>query len=398
MKERLSFILVLITIVISCEQEKEITKTYKISGTAQKGPYIVGTYITISELEADLTPTGKNYYTTITDYIGSFEMPDVELNSNYVKLIADGSYFNEINDINGQDRLILSSLADLNDSSSVNINVLTHLETDRLEYLIQKSGLSFSEAKKKAQNEILAIFNLDSENSTNFEFMDITKSGDDNARLLAISSIIQGNWSRSINALTELFANIKTDIKADGTLDNADIKYDLKLHAELLRFNNIEKNLKNKYNLDIVPNFQKMINYYLDNNEVETNLRLGIPTNTESGANLLSISDGATLNKDTSYCIAANVHYVHPQDSIVFNVAVEKENAITWNFTEGHNETIDGWNYRVFNNSIICELKEQDRLCILPIGFSGQGKITIRISINPLKIGSTYVSRELNLH
>lgn len=199
--------------------------------------------------------------------------------------------------------------------------------------------------------------------------------------------------------MTELLANIKNDIEEDGTLDNKDIIYDLKLNAELLKINNIEKNLANKYNLDFVPDFQKMINYYLDNSEVETNLKLTVPAYTDLGVNLLSIANGKSLNKDSSYCIAAEIHFVHPKDTVHFQISIEKENTVTWDYTDGHSlyETFDGWRYRVHNNHFECYLIELDRICVLPFEFSGAGKVTIKIDITINNIGDTRISRELYL-
>jgi len=59
-------------IIVSCKEESlnnsdesgNVQKE-KINGFVQKGPFINGTSITISELDVDLTPTGKNFNTQI---------------------------------------------------------------------------------------------------------------------------------------------------------------------------------------------------------------------------------------------------------------------------------------------------------------------------------------------
>lgn len=43
----------------------------------------------------------------------------------------------------------------------------------------------------QAQNEILKIFNLEGDNAENYAQLDISKEGELNSKLLAISSIIQ---------------------------------------------------------------------------------------------------------------------------------------------------------------------------------------------------------------
>ena len=103
------------------------------------------------------------------------------------------------------------------------------------------------------------------------------------------------------------------------------------------------------------------------------------------------------MHKDSSYCIAANIHYAHPQDSIGFYITINKENTIDWNYSEGSSETVDGWNYNVGNNVIYCTLIEQDRLIILPIEFSGEGKLTITIYIEASQTGHTQAQWEIFL-
>jgi len=87
--------------------------------------------------------------------------------------------------------LALQAFLDLTDSSSVNVNLMTHLEKKRVEYLMDNSKMTFAAAKTQAQTEILKIFYIDNVTLGNSETLDISKSGDGNAVLLAISAMIQ---------------------------------------------------------------------------------------------------------------------------------------------------------------------------------------------------------------
>jgi hypothetical protein len=196
----------------ACNKDKVKKEVFK--GYAQKGPFVVGSSITISELDAKLTQTGKTYFTIIPDNSGSFELTDIELVSNYVELKADGFYFQEVGGAVSEAQITLYALADIADVSSANVNVLTHLEKPRVEYLVKQKKKTFSEAKQQAQKEVLAIFGF-SQPKTSSEALNLT----DNAMLIAISCILQGNNGITGN-LTELMANIAADIKTDGKLDN----------------------------------------------------------------------------------------------------------------------------------------------------------------------------------
>jgi hypothetical protein len=82
---------VLFFIFISCGKDNGTNLSLdKVTGYAQKGPYLNGTAVTVSELSTDLVPTGKNYSSQILDNKGTFEVKNVELISQFVELKADG--------------------------------------------------------------------------------------------------------------------------------------------------------------------------------------------------------------------------------------------------------------------------------------------------------------------
>src|SRR5690242_7338424 len=54
-----------------------------IKGYAQKGPFINGSAITVFDLQANLSPSGKSFSEQITDNKGTFELDNIELSSNF---------------------------------------------------------------------------------------------------------------------------------------------------------------------------------------------------------------------------------------------------------------------------------------------------------------------------
>ncbi|HIB94435.1 MAG TPA: hypothetical protein EYO60_09115, partial [Candidatus Lambdaproteobacteria bacterium] len=164
-----------------------------------------------------------------------------------VELSADGYYFNEVSGSLSASPLTLSALSDLTDSSSVNVNLMTHLEKKRVEYLMDNSKMTFAAAKTQAQTEILKIFNIENVTLGNSETLDISKSGDGNAVLLAISALLQSNKSEA--ELTELLSVINTDIRTDGTLDGSNTKQTLVTAMEYLKpiRSTIRSNIESRY-------------------------------------------------------------------------------------------------------------------------------------------------------
>lgn len=127
----------------------EVISNVSIAGYVQKGPYLNGTAILITELDSNLNQTGKNFTTQISDNTGRFHMSTQALESDILEIRADGFYFDEIIRETSAAQLTLYALAEIQDSISVNINILTHLEKSLIEYLINTS-LSFSELKRIA--------------------------------------------------------------------------------------------------------------------------------------------------------------------------------------------------------------------------------------------------------
>ena len=300
--------------ILSCEKDNDSNKDEfhpvskeKINGFVQKGPFINGTSIIISELTSDLIQTGKSFSTQISDNKGSFELSQVELSSQFVELKADGFYFNEILGDKSTAQLTLYALSDLTDKNSVNVNVLSHLEKSRINYLVSQ-GAAFNNAKKQAQGEILEIFSINKSDILESELLDISKEGDDNAILLAISLIIQGYSTDA--ELSELLANIITDIKEDGNLNSSSIGTDLINHARLLNLAKIRENLVDRYDelgIEVdIADFEKYIQLFQDSTQYEFTNLIEYPEFSNYGENIL-FEDKNDFKSNYRYSLAANL-------------------------------------------------------------------------------------------
>jgi hypothetical protein len=234
-----------------------------ISGKIQKGPYVQGTEITVRELDSSMTPTGNTFTGTIDDNTGSFSIKGT-LTNKIVELSAVGYYFNEVSGSLSSATLTLSALSDLTDISSVNVNLMTHLEKKRVEYLMDNSKMTFAAAKTQAQTEIMKIFNIDNVTLGNSETLDISKSGDGNAVLLAISAILQSDKTEA--ELTELLSAINTDIRYDGTIDVGATKQKLLDGVDYVkpRIATIRSNIETRYsNVGMVASIPAFESYVL---------------------------------------------------------------------------------------------------------------------------------------
>jgi hypothetical protein len=292
-----SIIIVVSTMMMvsSCVKDEEPAKNkvQDIIGFAQKGPFVSGSSITVYDLQSDLSPTGMAFNSQINDNQGSFELSNIPLSSGFVNLRADGFYFNEILGSQSTAQITLYALSEITGDSNINVNLMTHLEKSRVEYLM-KNGSSFSDSKIQAQAEILAIFNIEKSDIKTSENLNISQSGDDNGILLAISCILQGY--RSESEMTELLSNISNDIKTDGILNSDTLGSALINHAIALDTTEIKSNLAKRY-ADIgdsinIPDFGKYLSNFISETNFEvTGPIIEYPKTGFYGHNLLALND-----------------------------------------------------------------------------------------------------------
>lgn len=305
------FYIVLILSAFSCDPvvENKLIRKDKLTGYAQKGPFITGASVSISELDSALSQTGRIYSTTTEGSSGSFELKNIELVSPFVLLKADGYYFNEITGNISQSPLTLYALSDIRDVSSVNVNVLTHLERGRVEYLIEQQDLSFANAKKQAQSEVLGIFSLSMSNDSVSESLSIHGKTDNDAELLAISCILQGTLTTA--EMTELMAKIIADIKTDGKLNDQSLGSVLVDNARLINIPEIRQNLLTKYaendslNFE-VPEFGKYITEFLQKTTFVPVKLITYPALGSFGSNVLH-DTVSVVEQGKSYSLKANL-------------------------------------------------------------------------------------------
>ena len=193
-----------------------------IFGVSQKGPFTKGSSVTVFELDGTnaLKQTGRSFNGTISADNGSFKIKNVSLVSSYVHLTATGTFRDEISGGKSTTPITLRALSKLDGSrASVNVNLLTHLEYDRVAYLLEKnSRMDLSEAKRQAEKEIFAMFLIDADKFGYSEDLNIFGSEDADAALLAISIMLSGN--RSVSEIMELLTALSQDMAEDGSWDD----------------------------------------------------------------------------------------------------------------------------------------------------------------------------------
>ena len=198
---------------------KDIKKS-NVSGIIEKGPFIQGSKVVLYELTDDLSQTGKSFKSQTNSDLGAFRFDAaLELNSQYVELETSGYYYNEVKGELSASQITLNALSDISDRNSVNVNLITHLEFGRVKTLVGQ-GMSFAQAKHKAERELLACFAI-TDQIASPEGISITDNNQASAILLAISTIML--YERSDAEFSEFIAKFSTDFADNGQIDNENI-------------------------------------------------------------------------------------------------------------------------------------------------------------------------------
>jgi len=198
------------------DPERQPTSMESLVGYTQKGPFVRGSTVYLYELESGRTlkQTNGNFTSNILSDDGRYRFLARDLVSQYAMLVVDGNYRNEVTGKVSGNTIRLKAFTDLSKHTSANVNLLTHLEFERVYYLVTKMKKKLYEAKAQAQGEILDIFHIKLKDKTDAEDMNVFGDGDADAALLAISILLQGE--RTEADLMALLTEISDEIAELG--------------------------------------------------------------------------------------------------------------------------------------------------------------------------------------
>lgn len=285
------------------DSEKIAISLDEVSGVTQKGPFLAGTTVSVREMEdgRTLTQTGNSFDGKILNDKGEFKINARMLVSQYVMLQASGQYRNEVTGKNSGSPLTLFAITDVNDRNIVNVNLLTHLEYERVVYLVTKQKMKVRAAKRQAQKEVFGLLNIDATGFSNSEDLNIAGASDEDGALLAFSLMFQGD--RDVGELSELLTKIGVDMTEDGTWDDAKKRMEIAdwcASADSAgRLSVIRNNVENWGLSSVVPNFEQFVrNYWY------TEYGLGICSEDSVGI-VKSASAGKHKNSKVRYVCSA---------------------------------------------------------------------------------------------
>lgn len=238
--------------------------TVKLAGGVQKGPFVLGSSMTVSLLDGQANPTGVTFLTETLNDKGEFSLTLTA--PSFVRIEGEGYYYNEVTGALSGASLTLRALhvTDAPGEAQAFVNVVTHLTALRLKKLLL-DGASFSAAREQAEDELLlalAITPPSFDPGADGVAMNIL-GGDSaaNAYLLGVSAVL-AQAGASDAGIQELANLIATDLEGDGLIGASN--YD-KITAALLALDpdaimaNLAQRLDEVGSTEQVPNLHAVL-------------------------------------------------------------------------------------------------------------------------------------------
>ena len=241
-------------------EDAGIIADLNVAGVTQKGPFVKGSAVTVQGVDCKtLKFTDDVFEGSVKSDKGDFEIKGINLSSACAVFEVSGYYLNEITGKKSSEKLTLHALTNLKDRKRVNINVLTDLEYGRVMNLVTVEKMSFEEAKKQAEKEVLESFGVEGD-FDNSEDLNLFEKGDGNAALLAVSVTVLASTSEK--KLAERLEEYSDAISKNGSLDE-DAKKEIEKWAASVtasgKLDTIRKNIESWGYAEELPAFEKHI-------------------------------------------------------------------------------------------------------------------------------------------
>ena len=242
--------------------------------------------------------TGEKFTGSVKSDKGDFGVENVNLSATCALFEVTGKYLDELTGKKSASEMTLHALSDLTDRKNVNINMLTELEYKRVMNLVTEEKMSFAEAKKQAEKEVLAAFSVKAKDGefALSEDLNILEKGDDNAALLAVSVMMQSDLK--VAKLAERVNDVAADIAKDGSWDNDKTKTEIAEWAATAdkngEFENVGKNIEKWGGSDDVSAFETVVEKFAEN--VASDTVPGTSSSSVTSAGSVTLSSSSSKN------------------------------------------------------------------------------------------------------
>ena len=200
-----------------------------VNGAIQKGPFVLGSTVTLSAIDTSGVPTGQVFNTQTSDDLGDFSVSFAYRGN--VDMQAQGFYYDEVTGSLSSAAIVLRALYQVTNGGpqGAYINIVTHLAHDRALALMADAGMSLQAAEAQAESELVTALGVGGAGfqpgGVGVNLNELGGDNDRNAYLFAVSAVLvqaaleQAGDAGSVDAqLQQLVDTIAADLAGGGSL------------------------------------------------------------------------------------------------------------------------------------------------------------------------------------
>jgi hypothetical protein len=220
----------LVLLMLSCTDPTSDTgkndglEAVDVVGVVEKGPYILGSTVVVSELDSAGGPTGEVYFTETSSDAGAFSVEVGLASGTGIKIEGSGFYFDEILGRLSDAELTLRAHTELDGTGTqtAHLNIVTHLTGLRVASLLA-GGDTIGTAVTTAESELYSGLGIGVYTPTiSATGISIIGADIDNAYLLAVSAVISWHLGEDhTTASVQEYLNVIAADLVDGSLDSS---------------------------------------------------------------------------------------------------------------------------------------------------------------------------------
>lgn len=205
--------------------ENKKVESVKVSGYAQKGPFVDGTTVNIYGLDDKLEETKVKFSGKTSGDSGHFSIKDITLDNQYALIEVSGFFENLMTwKATSGTRTKLHAIVDLSAGKSVNanVNLFTELEYERVKQLVLNEKYNVPAAKKHATAEILGLFDVKGSKDLTVTSVSLADTGSAGASLYAFAVMMIADLSTS--KFGNRLDDFNEDFAQDASWDDAEMR------------------------------------------------------------------------------------------------------------------------------------------------------------------------------
>lgn len=179
-----------------------------LSGSVEMGSFAQGSKINVTELDSTKLAETNIFYEGSVGTSGSFSVAGMNFLQKYAKITATGTYFDASTGATSTLPVTLSAMVVVGDTTPVNLNILTTLQSARILTLMAKEK-SFAKAKETANSEIWKTFGIEAKDFESVEQISYKNGKESGTALIALTSLLQmetTDFPERFEALVKTFA------------------------------------------------------------------------------------------------------------------------------------------------------------------------------------------------